>query len=92
MSYRHAEHFYEHKSNLYEITMQTIRYESGIWNIEARIQKAGDSTRVAVISAMAGTGGEAIESKHTVVFEHVPGCDEVAEAKAYVQRVVQKGH
>ncbi|MGV3741678.1 MAG: hypothetical protein ACO1NO_05165 [Burkholderiaceae bacterium] len=72
--------------------MQTIKYESGIWNIEARIQNAGRSTKVAVISAMMGTGDEAIESKHTVVFEHTPGCDEVAEAKACVQRVVQKGN
>jgi hypothetical protein len=72
--------------------MQTIKHTSGIWNIEAKIQKIGDSNRLAIISAMAGTGEETIESKHTVVFEHLPGCDEVAEAKACMQRVVLNGH
>ena len=72
--------------------MQTIKYTSGIWNIEATIQKAGDSIRLAIISAMAGKGKDAIESKHTVVFEHVQGCDEIAEAKAHVQRIVANAH
>ena len=72
--------------------MQTIKHTSGIWNIEATIQKTGDSNRLAIISAMAGTGEEVAASKHTVVFEHMPGCDEVAEAKACMQRVISNGH
>jgi hypothetical protein len=92
MSYRHAERFYIYKSNSHGIIMQTIKYAAGIWNIEATIQKAGDRNRLAVISAMAGKGNEAIESKHTVVFEHMHGCDEVAEAKACVRRLLLKAY
>ncbi len=72
--------------------MQTIKYVTGIWNIEAKIQKAGHRNRLAIISAMTGTGNEAIESKHTVVFEHMQGCDEAAEAKKHVQRAVSKAY
>ncbi len=72
--------------------MQTIKFTSGIWNIEAKVQNIGDSIRLAIISAVAGKGEEAIESKHTVVFEHMPGSDEISEAKACMQQVVLNGH
>ena len=72
--------------------MQTIKYTSGIWNVEAQVQEVGESNRLAIISAMAGKGKDTIESKHTVVFEHVPGCDELDEAKAHTMRVVMNAH
>lgn len=72
--------------------MQTINYNYGIWNIEARVQKIDDRTRLAMVSAIAGTGDAAIESKHTVVFEHMPGCDEADEAKLHSLRVMTGAH
>jgi hypothetical protein len=72
--------------------MQTIKYTSGIWNIETTVQKIDDRNRLAMVSAMAGTGDAAIESKHTVVFEHVPGCDEADEAKIQTLRVMTGAH
>lgn len=72
--------------------MQTIKYTSGIWDIETKIQKIGDLSRLAIVSAIAGTGDETIESKHTVVFEHTPGCDEADEAKALTLRVMMNAH
>ncbi len=72
--------------------MQTIHYTSGIWNIQAQVQDAGDSNRLAIISAMAGEGDGAIVSKHTVVFEHIEGCDEADEARTHALRVVVNGH
>ena len=68
--------------------MQTLRFESGMWRIEATLQDVDDSKRMAIIYAVAGEGEEAIESKHTAVFEHSPGCDEFEEAKALVRQVV----
>jgi hypothetical protein len=72
--------------------MQTIKYESGIWRIEARLQDVDDSKRMAIVSAVAGEGDDAIESKHTVVFGHIPGCDEIEEAKTFASQVVMRGH
>lgn len=68
--------------------MQTLRYKTGIWNVEAQLQQVDENKRLAVISAMAGEGKDAMQSKHTVVFEHTPGCDELEETKAYAQRIL----
>lgn len=72
--------------------MQTIEYELGIWRIAATLQDVDDSKRMAIVSAVAGEGDEAIESKHTVVYEHVPGCDEVEEAKTFASQAVMRSH
>jgi hypothetical protein len=72
--------------------MQTIRYSSGIWNIETKVQEVGEKNRLAIISAMAKSGEGTVESKHTVVFEHIPGVDEVDEAKAHSLRVLMNTH
>lgn len=72
--------------------MHTFNYTSGIWRVEAKIGDAGDSKRLAVISALAGEGNSEIIAKHTLVFDHVPGFDEVAETKAYADRLLMKTH
>jgi hypothetical protein len=72
--------------------MQTVKYISGIWSVEATIRKTGHRNRLAIISAIAGKGQGAIEPKHTVVFEHTPGCDEVAETKACMQGILLNAH
>lgn len=72
--------------------MQTIKYESGIWRIEAKLLDVDDSKRMAIVFAVAGEGKDAIESKHTVVFEHLPGCDEIEEANAFTSQAVMRGH
>jgi hypothetical protein len=72
--------------------MHTFKYTSGMWKIEAKLENVGDSKRLAIISALAGNVEDGIETKHTVVFDHVPGCDEIEEAKAHTQRILMKGH
>lgn len=72
--------------------MKIIRYTFGIWNIEAQVQKIDAYNRLAIVSAMAGTGTDSIESKHTVVFEHIPGRDEVDEAKAHTLQAMMHAH
>jgi ureidoglycolate hydrolase len=72
--------------------MQTINYKMGMWHVVATLQDVDDSKRIAVISATLGEGEEAVKSKHTVVFEHVPGCDEIEEAKAFVSQALLRSH
>jgi hypothetical protein len=72
--------------------MQTIKYTSGIWDIEAKIQDIGDNNRLAIVSAIAGEGEMKTESKHTIVFEHISGCDEVDEAKVLASQVITRAH
>lgn len=72
--------------------MQTLKYTSGKWKIEARVQDAGDNKRLAVISALTDEGNVSPESRHTVVFDHIPGCDEVEEMKAQIDRALIRSH
>lgn len=71
--------------------MQTIYYTSGIWNIEARVQDAANSHRLSMISAMEDQGDRVVVSTHTVLFEHIEGCDEVEEAKMHALHAVING-
>lgn len=70
--------------------MHTFHCTPGIWRVEAKLGNAGDSKRLAVISALAGEGDDEITAKHTLVFDHVPGCDEIEETKAYAERLLMK--
>lgn len=72
--------------------MQTFKYTSGMWQVEAKLENAGDTKRLAIISALAGNGSGSIATKHTVVFEHTPGFDEIEEAKAHAQRILMYSH
>jgi hypothetical protein len=56
------------------------------------VEDVGDSKLMAVISAMAGHGNNAIESRHTVVFDHMQGCDRVEETKEMMKRVLKEAH
>lgn len=60
--------------------------------VEAILYTLSDKSRMAIISAVAGHGESAIHSKHTVVFDHALGCDEVEEAKGLTQRVLSHSH
>jgi hypothetical protein len=73
-------------------TMHIFKYTSGIWRVEARLENAGSSKRLAIISALAENGKSEIEAKHTFVFDHIPGCDEIEEAKSHAQRLLMNSH
>lgn len=73
-------------------SMQTLKYQSGIWMVEATLYKLSEVSRMATISAAAGQGKAAICSKHTVVFEHAPGSDDMEEAKGLTQRILKHSH
>jgi hypothetical protein len=60
--------------------------------VEAILYTLSDTSRMAIISAVAGKGAGAIRSTHTVVFDHAPGCDDVEEAKGLTQRVLSHSH
>ena len=60
--------------------------------MEAKLDDAGDSKRLAIISALAGEGADEIIARHTLIFDHIPGCDEIEETKAYAERLLMKTH
>lgn len=68
--------------------MHRFEYTTGIWRVETRLQDAGNSKRLAMISACPANGKNTHASKHTLVFDHLPGCDEVEEAKMHTRRVL----
>lgn len=72
--------------------MHTFNYTSGIWRVEAKLGDAGDRKRLAIISALAGEGDDEIIAKHTLVFDHIPGCDEIEETKSHAERLLMKTH
>lgn len=72
--------------------MQTFKYTSGMWRVEAKLEDAGGSKRLAIISALAGNGKGEIATRHTLVFDHTPGCDEIEEAKSHAQRILMNSH
>lgn len=72
--------------------MHTFNYTSGIWKVEAKLGDAGDSKRLAIISALAGEGDDEIIAKYTLVFDHVTGCDEIEETNTYAERLLMKTH
>lgn len=72
--------------------MQTLKYESGMWNVEATLQDVDDGKRLATVFAMAGEGEEAMTSKHTIVFEHASHRDAIEEVKAQIQKVLMNSH
>lgn len=47
---------------------------------------------MAIISATAGKDDKAIESRHTVVFEHAKGIDETEEIKDLIRKVLTHSH
>ncbi len=72
--------------------MKFVKYDVGIWKAEASVEDVGDNKRLATISAVAGEKGQAAESKHTVVFDHVQGNDEIEEVKMIMARVLSASH
>jgi hypothetical protein len=72
--------------------MQTLKYKSGMWNVEATLQDVDDNKRLATVFAMAGEGEEAMSSQHTIVFEHASHRDEIEEVKAHILRVLVNSH
>lgn len=56
------------------------------------MKEVGDSNWMAVISATAGQDDKAIESRHTVVFEHAKGIDATEEVKALIRQVLTHSH
>lgn len=60
--------------------------------MEAVFHELSERSRMAIITAVAGRGEGAIRSKHTVVFDHAFGRDEVEEAKELAQRVLKHSH
>lgn len=72
--------------------MQILKCNIGIWQVEARVEHVDGSKLMAVISATAKRGDCPIESKHTVVFDHIQGCDQIEETKAMMQRLLGGAH
>ena len=72
--------------------MQTITCDVGIWRAQARVNEVGECKWMAVISATAGERDKAIESRHTVVFEHAKGIDATEEIKALIRQVLTHSH
>jgi hypothetical protein len=71
--------------------MHTFKFTTGMWNVEARLEDAGDRKRIAMVSARTNEGRSAA-SRHILVFEHDPGCDEIEEAKTHTERVLNEWH
>lgn len=74
------------------VEMHIIKCNIGHWRVEARMKDVDRGTRLAIFSAMAEHAGGTVESRHTVVFDHVQGCDQLEEAKAMMQRVLNRAH
>ena len=72
--------------------MQIIKCNIGHWQVEAKMRDVDCGTRLAMFSALAKHADRTVESRHTVVFDHVQGCDQLEEAKAMMQRVLNRTH
>jgi hypothetical protein len=69
--------------------MQFLECTIGTWTAQARIQDADNGKVMAVISACNKRSGNPTESKHTVVFDHQPGCDKLEETRILLQKILQ---
>ena len=72
--------------------MHTFEYTVGMWNVQTSLEDAGDSKRLAIISARTGKAPDAMTSRHIVVFEHDPECDDIEEAKTHTERALNGWH
>jgi hypothetical protein len=73
-------------------SVQILKYQVGMWEVEAKLEAVDDIKRIAVVCAVAGQGAGAIESRHTIVFDHVQGVDDAEETKAVTAKVLLKSH
>jgi hypothetical protein len=69
--------------------MQTLNCKVGHWRAEARVQEIEVGKLMAVISVTDDSGTVKGGSKHTVVFEHEAGSDQLEETRELVQRILQ---
>jgi hypothetical protein len=72
--------------------MQTLKCNIGMWKVRAKVESLEDSKLMVLVSAMAGNGKDAIESKHIVVCDHIDGADRIEEAKNEMKRILRKAH
>jgi hypothetical protein len=72
--------------------MHTFKHTIGIWNVETSLEDAGDSKRLAIISAHLSKERSQASSRHTLVFHHDSGCDDIEEAKMHAERILKEGH
>jgi hypothetical protein len=70
--------------------MQTLRYNIGPWQAEARLAELGAGNLMAVICVTDGKGNVGGSSKHTVVFEHRKGKNAHAEIAALVRALLRQ--
>ncbi|MDB5771563.1 MAG: hypothetical protein V7606_1787 [Burkholderiales bacterium] len=68
--------------------MQTLDCKVGNWRAQGRVQEVETGKLMAVISVSDASGGIAVDSRHTVVFEHMEGMDTLEETQELVQRLL----
>lgn len=68
--------------------MQTLKCKLGNWRAEAIVQQIEKDKLMAVISVTDESGAVKGGSKHTVVFEHEAGKDELEETEDWVKRIL----
>ncbi len=69
--------------------MQFLECNIGTWKAQARIQEIDSGKIMAVISTRDRSNANAIQSRHTLVFDHQPGSDQVEETKIQLQKILQ---